>query len=201
MKEVLRIMDQEKVKILRVFQINSKKLNEAVKKHIPAKTTIKYKVNEPIKVEGEIDVTVEAGLVSSARLFLGDNVSEFGRIANILSEHYREDKTKVSRLREYKKAWKGIFGPHSLFRIGTERDGLTNKKVFDLIVNGSHLHSDLHDEHLEFQQSWTYPMLRIQLQSLILDIRTLTRMLCAEFVDPILESSTSDSRDAEKNKP
>jgi hypothetical protein len=195
-------MDWEKVRILRIFHVNSEKLREAVKKHIPKKTTIKYRVNEPIGIEGEIDVTVEAGLASSARLFLGDNTSNFDKVVNILLNYHQDDNQKVSRLREYKKVWKKIFGPHVLFRIGTEEDDLTNRNVFDMIVNGSHLHSDISkfDKNFELQQTWTYPLLRIQLQSLISDIRKLTTMLSIEFVEPILELSSDTEQYENKDR-
>lgn len=179
---------EENVRVMKIFSANSKDLHDAVLKHVPKKTTIKYKVDEPTEVIGEIDDATEAGLVSKARLFMGDNVANFNRVVNILLSYHKDEREKVERLREYKKAWKKSFGLHSLFRLGSEEDNLTNEKVFETLAYGKHLHSEKFDEHLKLQDSWLYPMVKIQLQSLILNIQALSTVLNAEFVRPFLEA-------------
>lgn len=179
-------MSDDNIKVLQVFGANSKKLQDAVKKHVPEKTTIKYEVDKPTQIVGSIDETTEAGLVATARLFMGDNASNFGKVVNILLAHYQSDNTKVERLRQYKKAWKTAFGLNPIFRLGSEEDNLTNEKIFDIVAYGSHLHSTNFDEHFKLQNSWLYPMVKIQLESLILNIQKLTTLLDMEFVRPVL---------------
>ena len=184
-------MKDEEIEILQIYQSNAQKLREAAKKHITGKMTVSYKVDKPIEFKGEIESMAEVGIVSSARLFLSEREpAKFTRVVNIISEHCCNDKEKFQKLREYRKIWKLIFGPHRLFRIGTEEDELTNWAVFDMIAHGSHIHTglDKFKKHSNFKQSWIYPMLKIQLYSLIMDIQRLTTMLEKEFVEPILES-------------
>lgn len=179
-------MTQEDLKTLKIFSISADKLQEAVVRYISGKTTIKYKVDQPIIVEGGTDETIQAGLIANARLFMGDNKAEFNKVVNILLKHHGDEKTKVSRLRNYKKAWKKTFGLNPTFRIGSEEDNFTNEKVFDIFANGSHLHATSFDEHANLQASWIYPIAILQLEAYIISIRSLTQMLKLEFIDAIL---------------
>ncbi len=183
-------MSDEEIRLLGVFQANARKLAQAIEKHASTTQTVHLETDQPIKMEGFVDETVEAGLVVTARLFIGTDTN-FNRVLNILSRHYRQDTVKVERLREYKKAWKKIFGLHPLFRLGAEKDGLTGEKIFDIMAYGNHIHSNKFEEHQMFQQSWLYPLMRIQLDDLISKIHRLTMGVCVEFIDAYLETNHS----------
>lgn len=183
------VSDQNNYKVLKVFAVNCDKLSAAVKNHIPQKTTIRYDVGRPMKIEGDIDQTIEAGLVSTARLFMEGEVTDFNKVVNILLWIHKNDVEKVRRLRDFKHAWKEVFGLNRLFRIGSEDDNITNEKIFKLIAYGNHLHSRRHDEYTNLQSAWIYPFARVQLQSMIFSIRSLTTVLNTQFVLPLLEQN------------
>ncbi len=187
-----KLSAQEK-KILELFAENAKLLSSNVAAHMPKKTTIKWHVDEQLKIEGITEEIIEKGLVVSVRQFIDEGETiEFKRVVNILSRYHKDDEKKVARLRSYKRGLKKVFGPNPLFGLGPAEQPLTNREVFDMIAYSNHIHTDIQNEerykkYESLSQSWIAPMLHVQLDAMILAVTKLSNMLRIEFIDPLLK--------------
>lgn len=187
-------LSKSDLKVLQLFAQKSEELQTGILRHVPKKTTISYKVDEEIKIEGKIDPIVEKGLVVLAREFLDKHETvAFIRVVNIVSKYYRSDEEKQSRLKEYKRAWNKVFDRNPLFSIGPVENPLTNRELFDMVAYSNHIHTDISKDTERFAKyesiikSWVGPIAEIQLHSMLINIQRLTQLLRIDYVDAMIK--------------
>ena len=186
--------DKRRRQRLAAFSDLSKELDYATKNYLLQGITISFDSANPTKapIEGFIDGITEGGLLALIRQLVDEHeVTSFIGICGVLNYYYKNDPTKIQRIKDYKEAWNHkVVGHNSQLGIELEGETLLNGNLVKLLSYTGRLHTDIDKKEYRQMQSLKKsgytPLLQLQLSSMIDSAAILVRSLKIEYIDPLL---------------